>query len=182
MEKDVERKGPFGLWMGMSLQDLGSEYRELAPAKYKIETVPKPHSAFETYIAMVAPKNGLCWIKALAPTLQTNVFGASLRAAFDSMEEKLNVTYGKSKRTDFIMSGSLWTDPQYWMQSLISQDRFLMTEWAPKHGSRLKDSLTSIALIVSATDTTAGHISIEYSFENMKTAEEELAAAEDDAL
>jgi hypothetical protein len=174
--------GPFGLWMGMSLEEIGSEGRELAPAKYKIATVPKPHSAFETYIAMVTPKNGLCWVKVLSPTLQTNVFGASLRAAFDSMEEKLTATYGKSKRTDFIMSGSIWSDPQYWMQSLISQDRFLATEWAPKHGSTLKDSLTSVALIVSTTDTTAGYIAVEYSFENMKSAEAELAAAEDDAL
>jgi hypothetical protein len=98
------------------------------------------------------------------------------------MEEKLTAAYGKSKRTDFIMSGSIWSDPQYWMQSLISQDRFLVTEWAPKHGSTLKDSLTSVALLVSPTDTTAGYIAVEYSFENMKAAEAELAAAEDDAL
>lgn len=178
----MNKKGPFGLWMGISLEELGRESRELAPAKYKIEAVPKPHSAFETYIAMVAPQNGLCWIKALSPTLQTNVFGVSLRTAFESMEEKLRETYGKSKRTDFIMSGSIWHDPQYWMQSLISQDRFFMTEWASEHGSTLKDSLISVALIVSATDTTTGYIAIEYSFENKKAAEAELAAAEDGAL
>jgi hypothetical protein len=42
--------------MGMSLEEIGTEGGELAPAKYKIATVPKPHSAFETYIAMVTPK------------------------------------------------------------------------------------------------------------------------------
>ncbi len=131
---------------------------------------------------MVTPKAGLCWIKAVAPTIQTNVFGTALRAAFESMEAKLGAVYGKSKRTDLLMSGSIWEDPQYWMQALLSQDRFLMTEWGTTQGSSLKDSLVSVALIASAIDTMSGYIAIEYYFENMKTAEAELAAQEDDVL
>jgi hypothetical protein len=168
--------------MGMTPEDVNTEFEEVAPAKYKASSVPKPHSAFETYVLKMTPKHGLCWIKAIGPTIPTSVFGIELRSAFDSMEAKLTANYGKSERTDFLMSGSIWGDPQDWMQSFVSRERFLMTEWSPKHGSSLRDSLVSIALVVGVLDTTSGYIAVEYSFENLQAADAELAAAEDDVL
>jgi len=39
----MSRKGPFGLWMGMTLADFEAQPDEIAPAKYGVETVSKPH-------------------------------------------------------------------------------------------------------------------------------------------
>jgi len=68
------------------------------------------------------------------------------------------------------------------MQSLLNMERHLMTEWSSEHGISLPDSLASIVLIADANDTSSGCIAIEYSFENIGSAQAEIADAEDDAL
>lgn len=175
-------KGPFGLWMGMTLSDLNGDHREVRPGKYEVSSVPRPHSAFQTYILQITPRHGLSWIKALGPTIATSVFGMQLRDAFDSMEKKLAGIYGKHKRMDFLMPGSIWSEPQDWMQSLLNRERFLTTEWSKEQQSSLSDPLASVHLIAAAEDTNNGYVAIEYSFTCMDAADAELAAAEDDAL
>lgn len=178
----MNRKGPFGLWMGMTLAEIGEQPEEIVPAKYLVEKVPKPHSAFEKYVLQITPKCGLSWIKAIGHTIQTSAYGIELKTAFESMEKKLFATYGKGKRTDVLLPNSIWTDPRDWMQSFLSKERYLITEWSSEHGSTIADSLSSVWMGVYVYDTNSGYIAIEYSFENIASAEAEKASAEDDAL
>ena len=85
--------GPFGLYKGMSLKEIGGKPEKLKNGIYKVN-VPKPHSAFEAYIVKVAPKGGLCWIKAIGKGIATSSYGIDLKSAFSKMEEKLGATYG----------------------------------------------------------------------------------------
>lgn len=181
-EHTMARKGPFGLWMRMTLSDLDTNLSEIALGKYKADSVPTPHSAFERYVLQITPKCGLSWIKAIGHAIQTSVYGLELRNSFDSMEAKLTATYGKSQRTDLLMQDSIWNEPRDWIQSLLNKERFLMTVWSPDHGSSLGDSLSSVALLAGALDTSSGYIAIEYSFENSSEADAELSALEDRAL
>ena len=64
--------GPFGLNMGMSLKEIGGKPKKIANGKYEIVDIPKPHSAFESYIVQVSPKSGLCWIKAISKDIATS--------------------------------------------------------------------------------------------------------------
>jgi len=178
----MSRKGPFGLGMGMTTADFDTALEEIAPGKYRIASVPKPHSAFEVYILQITPKNGLSWIKAIGKAIQTSVYGIELKSAFDSMKTKLAATYGKNQLSDFLMRDSIWNEPRDWMQSILNKERILMALWEPAHGSTLGDSLSSIALVAGAIDTTSGYMAIEYSFENIQAGETELAALEDEAL
>ncbi len=181
----MSHKGPFGLWMGMTTDDLRAAQispTEVAPGKYQFDNVPKPHSFFESYVAQVAPKAGLSWIKAIGKTTPTSVFGIELKAAFDTLESKLEKTYGRFDRTDLLLTDSIWDEPRDWMQSLLSRERYLMTEWSKANGSNLSDSLISLALVCSAIDTDSGYIAIEYTFENEAAADAEISSAEDDAL
>ena len=57
--------GPFGLEMGMTIDEIDADATELSPGLYQLPKVPKPHSAFEAYIVKIGPKSGLCWIKAI---------------------------------------------------------------------------------------------------------------------
>ncbi|WP_296270197.1 hypothetical protein [Pseudomonas sp. UBA6323] len=155
---------------------------EIAPFKYITNIVPKPHSAFERYIVQITPNAGLSWVKSLGHTISTNRFGLTLLTAFNSMEEKLSAAYGGKIRTDFLMDGSIWNEPQDWMQALQLRERFLGVTWDNSTGANLKDSLSSIYLGATAVDTECGFIFIEYSFENSSQAEAEIAASEDDAL
>lgn len=178
----MSRIGPFGLWMNMTSHDFGAPLDEIAPCKFLIPAVPKPHSAFERYVCQITPKLGLSWIKAIGRTVETSSYGLELKAAFEGMEQKLASTYGKNKRLDFLMHDSIWSEPRDWMQGMLSKERILMSEWSKETRATLGDSLTTVALIAGAYDTSSGYIAIEYSFENALNADAEIAALEDDAL
>jgi len=175
-------KGPFGLWMGMTASEVEASLEELAPCKFRASAVPKPHSAFESYILQIAPRSGLSWIKAIGKTVETSAYGLELKSAFESMEAKLTATYGKHKKLDFLMQDSIWGEPRDWMQALLSRERIFMAEWSRKDGSSLGDSLSSIALVAGVYNTSSGYIAIEYSFQNGSNADAEIAALEDEAL
>lgn len=178
----MSRKGPFGLWMGMSIDDFEGPLDEIAPCKYKVQDVPKPHSAIERYICEIAPRSGLSWLKAIGKTIESSCYGIEIKAAFDVMEQKLGAAYGRQKKHDFLMHESIWNEPRDWMQSILNKERILMSEWSKETGASLNDSLSSVALVLGALDTSSGYIAIEYSFENCAQAEAEIAAMEDDAL
>ena len=57
-----------------------------------------------------------------------------------------------------------------------------MSQWSKETEASLVDSLSSVALVMGAYDTSTGYFAIEYSFENCVQADEEIAALEDDAL
>jgi hypothetical protein len=174
--------GPFGLSMGMSLEEIEGEPKEVAPGKFAFSTVPKPHSAFEVYVLQITPKCGLSWIKGIGHTIQTSCYGAELLAVFDSMETKLSAAYGKHNRTDFLMPGSIWDKPREWMQSFLLKERHLMTVWSSEHGSNLGNSIKSVALAVGVVDETSGYILLEYSLDNVDSSNAEIAALEDGNL
>ncbi|BET58513.1 hypothetical protein [Geobacter sp. 60473] len=178
----MSRKGPFGLWMGMTMNDFESPLEEITPCKFITPVVPKPHSAFERYVCTIAPQSGLSWLKAVGKSIQTNIYGVELKTSFDVMEQKLIATYGQQKKLDFLMPGSIWNEPRDWMQSIINKERVYMSEWSKETGASLTDSLVSVALVLGAFDTSSGYIAIEYTFENANRAEDEIAAMEDDAL
>jgi hypothetical protein len=168
--------------MGMSLADVGGEPKEDAPGKYRLSTVPKPHSAFVVYCVQITPKCGLSWIKAIGRTIQTSCYGVELLTAFDSMEKKLAAAYGKYRRTDFLMPDSIWDSPREWMRSFLQKERVLGALWASEHGSTLGNSLKSVALLVEALDENSGYIGLEYLFENNDSSDAELAELEDGNL
>jgi len=174
--------GPFGLEMGMSLKEIGGTPENIAYGKYKLTSVPKPHSAFEFYVIQVAPNSGLCWIKAIGKDIATSSYGLELKSEFSEMEKKLEGTYGKHKIMDFLMPGSIWNEPNEWMMGLIKKERVLMALWDKKEGSALPANLETVALIASPSSRDKGYISIEYLFANEESCNAELAAQEDDAL
>lgn len=181
-ESDMSRKGPFGLWMGMTADDFEGDLEEVAPCKYRTPIVPKPHSAFEFYVVQIPPRAGLAWIKAIGKTVDTSAYGLELKSAFEAMEAKLSATYGRHKKYDFLMQDSIWDEPRDWMAGLQNGERVLMAEWSNEHRSSLADALVSVALFANAVDTTLGYLAIEYTFENGAMADAEIAALEDDAL
>lgn len=166
----------------MNSGDFDQALTEIAPCKFQAPSVPKPHSAFESYVTQISPVAGLSWIKAIGKTIETSGYGVEIRTAFESMEHKLTAAYGKHKKHDFLMHDSIWNEPRDWMQAALSKERVLMSEWSKESGAALTDSLSSVALVMGIYDTSSGYIAIEYSFENIVKAEAEIAALEDDAL
>jgi hypothetical protein len=130
----------------------------------------------------VTPKNGLSWIKAIGKDIPTSAYGIELKSAFDVLERKLESTYGKHEKSDFLLPDSIWQEPRDWMQSFLQRERFLNAIWDSTHGSSLPDSLISVGLFVNVTDVDSGYLAIEYAFENEAASSAEIASAEDEAL
>lgn len=178
----MDRKGPFGLWMGMGKEDLAGPLEELAAYKFATTNVPHPHSAFESYVLQITPQLGLSWIKGIGLTIPTNSFGSAIRSSFDSLEERLTAVYGRGERTDLLLDGTIWNEPQDFMQGMQNQERYLLTRWERSVGSTMKDNLHQVGLMASAIDAWQGYLTVEYSFENAEAADVFVVADEDVAL
>jgi len=174
-------EGPFGLVRGLSLEQLGTS-QQLEPGKYKLNSVPKPHSSFESYIVQVGPHAGLCWIKAIGKDVRTSGFGIELKSAFDDMRSRLESTYGRPELYDRLLPEANWDEPKYFMMSLLKKERLLASVWKSLSGSSAGDSLKSVGLIASASGIDRGFLSIEYSFTNEDECEREIKASQDGAL
>jgi len=173
--------GPFGLEKGMTLKQIDNA-QQVAPGKYKVASVPKPHSAFGSYIVQIGPQSGLCWIKGIGKDVGTSVYGLELKSAFNQMKEKLEHTYGMPEVIDRLLPGSIWNEPKDWMMALIKKERLLAAIWSEKSKATLPIDLRSVSLIASAMKTNFGYIAVEYSFINESDCDAEIAKQEDGAL
>jgi hypothetical protein len=173
---------PFGLTKGMQIEDIDRNAELAAYGVYVTRSVPKPHSAFERYALRVAPVGGLYAVKALGNDVSTDPGGFALRAEFNRMKQKLESSYGKHAFHDFLAHGSKWNESLDWMMGLASKERTLAAFWDREEKSSLPDDIAVIFLSAVASGSDSGFITLEYNFDNSKACEQELAAAEDDAL
>lgn len=177
----VATAGPFGLEMGMPLSKIGGQPKHHPNGMYAITTVPKPHSAFESYVVQVAPKAGLCFAKGVGHDIETDD-GAAVRAAFDDMAAKLTTLYGTPQKIDQIQPGATNTGDDAWMQALVAKERTLTWIWDADSGANLPADLRMVGLVATAVAPEKGYIVVEYAFVNEPDCEEELKSVEDDAL
>jgi len=174
--------GPFGLAKGIKREEFDIAITEVQPCVFHSETLPKKHSAFQYYFMRITPVQGLAWIKAVGVNTQTNPYGYELKGAFEEMKAKLQKIYGKPELVDFLMHDSIWKDARDWMQALQSGERRLFAQWENKGNAQLPSNLHSVFLYASAQDSYSGSIMIEYAFDNIDAANQEIAMLEDDAL
>ncbi|HEK0905417.1 TPA: hypothetical protein SMQ04_000127 [Pseudomonas putida] len=171
--------GPFGLEAGLSkdliekmtgqLLTVGDEAQSL----YMLESPPKPNDAFEHYGLVISPTVGLCQIRAIGKTINTNDYGHQLRGTFESLQGALTTVYGKPKIYDGLMPGSLWKEPRDWMMALHKKDRSLIAEWNATQSAPLKSDVKGITLVARAQGTDKGYVMAQYSFANESTCEAE---------
>jgi len=174
--------GPFGLDMGMSLNDVDPDASQAAPGVYTTTKVPNPHSAFEQYAIKIGPKSGLCWIKAIGKDISTSRYGVELKSAFNEMKERLERGYGENITTDMLFPRSIWNEPEDFMMGMLKKERFLMAVWDEDSGAQLRENIVQIGLVASALRTTTGYLSVEYSFSNKSACDGEIEEMQDDVL
>ena len=170
--------GPFGLEMGMSIDQIDPDAKEVKPGTYLLSKVPKPHSSFEMYMVTVSPNSGLSSIKAVSE-VKTNSYGTEIRNAFFEMSAKLEKVYGKGDTTDELISGSIWNRPNDFLMSLRMKERLLACVWnTPKNANNIEQ-----IILASNTDSNiTALLFLQYNFTNAAIADKEIAALEDDAL
>lgn len=113
---------PFGLRMGMSLSDI----RRLAhvvrdsskPHYFWITRVPKPHPEFSRLLAIITPKQGLCYVSAVGGDIDDNERGDALGTKFLEVQRALRERYGEptAVEVDGLASDSLPRRRLRWMK------------------------------------------------------------------
>ena len=162
--------GPFGFEYGMTKEQIVKLVGQRAVEKedgdrLSLSTAPKPHPDFEAYNLMISPEQGLVKIGAVGRDVQTTGSGYELRRAFTETADALVKSYGSAKKTyDFLESGSIWKDSQYWMMGVKKKERHLVATWE----SPLPNHLQSIFLEVSALKTETGYLTLSYEFDGFK--------------
>ena len=177
--------GPFGFESGISAEIIekmtGETPRLIKESEnlYFLDKAPKPNDAFEQYGLVISPTVGLCVIRAIGKSIQTNDFGHQLQSSYDSMRDALTAIYGKPKIYDFLMPGSIWKDSNDWMTSLYKQDRTLAAEWK---GPGIKNDISSIAIDARAASRDKGYFVVQYDFNNKPECTAELKKQKNDSL
>jgi hypothetical protein len=123
-----------------------------------LNTAPRAHPDFETYLLFVSSTKGLAKVASISKTIQTNSFGTELQSKFSEIEKALETKYGKPTKTfDFLMSGSIWHEPQEWTMALLKKERTLTAAWETLPG-------TTIIMDAHASSRELGYILVSYEF------------------
>lgn len=176
------QSGPFGLSMGMTLdqiKDKTGKNPELVKDDFYKVTPPNTHDMFDSYIVQVSPIYGVVWIKAIGKDITTNGHGTQLKTAFENLVSSIERTYGKYEKTNFLLSGSIWDEPNDFMMGLMKKERYLIACWEKKHGSTLPDDIRLIGVSAKARSSSSGYISLEYYSPNEDKVTEEKKKKQD---
>lgn len=162
---------PFGIEFYTPIESL-NVIQELGQGAY-IVAPATPHPLFETFVVRATPSLGVVWIKGITPAIENDNFGSDTRAMVDRLAEQLTQKYGAGERTDLLLNGSIWSEPQDWMSSLNNRERFYHVEWkAPR--SRLPDNLQSIFMGATPFENFGASIVVEYASRRSEEADAEL--------
>lgn len=180
--------GPFGLESGLTKKNIedmtGEELKpyEGVPNLYTVKFPPKKNTEFEGYGLLISPKSGLCQIRALGKNIDTDSYGLALQSKYKELFDSLSSIYGKLKSTDFLLSGSIWKEPQDWMMALNKKERFLSAQWEESSATPLKNRLTSVSMEVRANDSSKGYVYLQYDFNNIDACNAEIEEAKKSSL
>ena len=148
INNDVTYQGPFGLRMGLTLEEIKSVcslVENTETGVYKI--IPKkPHSAFNSYKIAYDEEYGLYSINAKSEPMENKLCSER----FNSLKEKMEKGYGTSRsfNAEDIEDGVTW-DVQSGNQKFVA------------------NNLNSIFLTISKTQDDNAQISILYNFNNI---------------
>jgi hypothetical protein len=128
----------------------------------EVRTAPVPNAAFDSFLLIVGPKQGLVKIIASGVDIDGDSEGKQLKAAFNQTRDALKATYGDpSDNFDFLKADSTLKKPGQFMLSLTNKERSLAAYWTKRS---FLNNITSIALEGNGLGNDTGYISLEIEF------------------
>ena len=161
--------GQFGLEVGetkKSIANKGVILKDDGSYWYYTNKLPKGNPKFKEYGLIITPNTGLCKIVAYTDNIYTNSFGTELKSEFNFFATALENKYGNSEKYDFLSSGSIWTDDNYWTMGLLKKERYLQNTWNKEYGSNLPSYINFLSVRAIATRSDEGSIIVSYEFSN----------------
>lgn len=174
--------GPFGLQMGLSVEQL----LRLDPSAVQENeytwtvTPPLPHPKFGEYIIKIHPDYGIFQIIAISNIIETSVYGTEIKSEFFRIESGLSTKYGQpTHQFDFLLGGSIWDEPRDFMMALISKEYKLNSFWNPVQGS---ECIRVIALESFALTIDSGVLKLSYESKVGESAINAIVSEEDSSF
>lgn len=170
---------PFGLKMGMSLNEIAAVCNGEAPVfleadRYLIKPA-KRHPIFEHYMVSVNEKTGLYQIKAVSSSVETNKYGTELQSAFYATKDRIAKTYGHPTLVDKVDTNieKIYQQNDYWFYTLSEGSRVLAAMW---NNDQMADNLKMVALECvseSGIFSGTGYLALHYYFINVNNVEDD---------
>jgi len=179
--------GPFGIDIG-DMQD-DSKFNNFSKLSddtpnYLIGTnPPKAHSAFDKYLVQFSIASGACWIKGIGKDIESDSYGIRTKSAIDKIAGQISKKYGTSEKSDRLLPGSIWDDPDDWMTALDQNERFYLYEWSRETGATMADTgVRKILLVAQSSGGGDGYAILEFYLDNHDDCEREKSEREEDAF
>jgi hypothetical protein len=157
----------FGFYAGETKKQIIAAIGQAAILKtdgdiLEINAAPKPDPNFDTFLLIVAPKQGLVKLIATGKDIEEDASGKLMRAQFTALKADLTKLYGEPGDVfDFINSKSTLKGPNQFMIALTKTERSLSAYWTKKN---FGNQITSISLEGQGLGDDKGYLSLEYEF------------------
>lgn len=141
--------GPFGLSMGMSLDEITDACGGRSPERIDDDLYlvypEKAHPLLKMYMVMVNEKSGLYNIKAVTDEIRADDYGNEPKRIFSQLLAPLERKYGRFVMIDEIADDAVLTEDAYFMYNLANGARRYCATWTAS-GSK-KDQFDNLAKI-----------------------------------
>jgi hypothetical protein len=157
----------FGFYAGETKQQIIAAIGQAAILKtdgdiLEINAAPKPDPNFDTFLLIVAPKQGLVKLIATGKDIEDDASGKLMRAQFTTLKSDLTKLYGEPGDVfDFINSKSTLKGANQFMIALTKTERSLSAYWTKKD---FGNQITSISLEGNGLGDDKGYLSLEFEF------------------
>ena len=171
--------GPFGLRMGMSLDEITDVCNGVEPVFIEKDfysfTPVKTHPLFKYYYIHVDPAEGLYCIRVLTDDIKPNEYGTELKDSFAEIKNRIEKVYGKPRIVDEIDPNSYYKDDNEWFRALAQGARRYFAVWETSNKNKLKDDLELVGIMAKTYGpdySPVGYIALEYYFLNTESVED----------
>lgn len=146
---NAEALGPFGHTLGEPLPDDAEPLGGLYVSRF---------TAGIWIVELIGvPEFGVCNIRA-SRRVETNEFGHQAVTTADEVVQRITEKYGEPDVThDYLLDGSLWTEPRDWMTALLKKDRVWIAHWLPSH-----ETINTITVLLTAESELEAELSVTY--------------------
>lgn len=166
--------GPFGLHLGAKVSELNTDTDLSTPDNgfYYLQTVPSPASEFSQYAVVAFDEVGICEIRAVSDTFDSDSLGSATTAMVDDLAASLKSKYGEGEKVDFCGGGSVACEQQFWAMSIMNGERAYGYSWESP-----ADEIRSINLSVTSDNLSRLSARLDYETGDKKKCEDALNQA-----
>lgn len=160
--------GAFGYRMGQRIEELNAKSTG-SVGWFETTAPPRPNRLFPKVVIQATRENGVCFVKGVGENFTSDSNGLTVKSELEKLRSTLDLKYGSSEINDYLITGSIWDEPEDWMMALLKKERIYFIEWKPVAGN-----IKTVSIIPNALSTDTAFISVEYYFKNSDKCDEDI--------